>query len=141
MQHTFSYNSLPLFCTSKTGNFFSLPNYMFYGGNVRVPVQFVFSLPLIFTLLAASTSNFLTVAISFSCFSSNEICLRCYLFHVLALSLLSKLMLTLKFSEKKDSFLAFFIFSLKVRAAICLQPKRAGCFRSKISPHIPPQTD
>ena len=35
--------AVELFCTSKTGNFFSLPNYIFYGGNVRVPVQFVFS--------------------------------------------------------------------------------------------------
>ena len=33
-----------------------------------------------FTLVAASISDFLTAAISFSCFSSNEISLRCYLF-------------------------------------------------------------
>ena len=55
--------AVELFCTSKTGNFFSLPNYIFFGGNVCVPVHFVFSLPLIFTLVAASTSNFLTAAI------------------------------------------------------------------------------
>ena len=44
------------------------------------------SLLLIFTLVAASISHFLTAAIKFSCFSSNEIGLRCSnsfsLFHV-----------------------------------------------------------
>ena len=41
-----------------------------------VPVRFFFfwlSIPLIFTLLAASISHFLTAAIKFSCFSFNEI--------------------------------------------------------------------
>ena len=38
-----------------------------------VHVRFYFSLPLIFTLLAASISHFLTAAMKFSCFSSNEI--------------------------------------------------------------------
>ena len=33
----------------------------------------VFSLPLIFTLVAAGIFHFLTTAIKFSCFSSNEI--------------------------------------------------------------------
>ena len=37
-------------------------------------VLFTFlSLPLIFTLVAASVSHFLTAAIKFSCYSSNEI--------------------------------------------------------------------
>ena len=51
-------------------------NYTFYGGNVAcVPFCFFFffSLLLIFTLLAASISHFLTAPIKFSCFSSNEI--------------------------------------------------------------------
>ena len=52
-------------------------------------VHFFFSLPLIFTLVAASISHFLTPAIKFSCFSSNEICLLCFLSLALALSLLS----------------------------------------------------
>ena len=63
VQHTFLYISLPLFCTTKTSNFFYLPIYAFYGGNVCVPVHSVFSLPLIFTLVAASISHFLTAAI------------------------------------------------------------------------------
>ena len=37
-----------------------------------------FSLPLIFTLVAASISHFLTAAIKFSCYSSNDICLHCF---------------------------------------------------------------
>ena len=38
----------------------------------------LFALPLIFTLLAASISHFLTPAMKFSCFSSNEIRLLCF---------------------------------------------------------------
>ena len=41
-------------------------------------ISFGFSLPLIFTLVAASISHFLTVGIKFSCFSSNEIGLSCF---------------------------------------------------------------
>ena len=48
-----------------------------------------FSLPLIFTSVAASISHFLTAAIKFSYYSSNEIGLLCFLSLVLALSLLS----------------------------------------------------
>ena len=39
-----------------------------------------FSLQLIFTLMVASISHFLTAAMKFSCFSSKEIGLRCFLF-------------------------------------------------------------
>ena len=85
-QHTFFLNiSLPLFWTTTTWNVQKLPSYTFYGGNVVcVPVHF-FSLPLIFTLVAASISHFLTSAIKFSCFFfSNEIGLPCSLFLALA---------------------------------------------------------
>ena len=53
----------------------ALPSYTFYGGNVvGVYVRFFFLILLIFTLLVASISPFLTAAIEFSCFSrSNEI--------------------------------------------------------------------
>ena len=46
----------------------------FYGGNViRVLIHFFcFSPPLIFTLVAASISHFLTAATKFSCCSSNK---------------------------------------------------------------------
>ena len=62
------YISLPLFCRTTTCNFQKLPSYTFYEGNaVLVLVHFfsLFSLPLIFTLVAASTSHFLTAAKSF----------------------------------------------------------------------------
>ena len=76
-------------------------------------VQFTFlALPLIFTLVAASISHFLTAAIKFSCYSSNEIGLLCFfLFLFLALSLLSTPMRTLKLSRKNESasLLLFFI--------------------------------
>ena len=70
------------------------------------------ALPLIFTLVAASISHFLTAAIKFSCYSSSEIVLLCFfLFLFLALSLLSTPMRTLKLSRKKESasLLLFFI--------------------------------
>ena len=55
-------------------------SYKFFGGNVvSVPVDFfLFLLTLISTLVAASISNFLTVAVKFSCYSSNEIGLHCF---------------------------------------------------------------
>ena len=43
-----------------------------------------FSLPLIFTLVAASISYFLTAATKFSCCYSSKKCLICLLFHSLA---------------------------------------------------------
>ena len=70
VQHTFSYIFLAVVLHDhnvKLGQ--KLPGYKFYGGNVVcVPVPF-FSLPLIFTLVAASISNFLTFAIKFSRYS------------------------------------------------------------------------
>ena len=64
-------------------------SYTFYGGNVVcVPsVHLLFSLPLIFILMAASTSHFLTAAIKFSCYSSYVITLLCLL--SLALSVIN----------------------------------------------------
>ena len=81
VQHAFCL-SLPLFCTTttqfcrtKTSNF--LVTHYFYGGIVYVLTQyfvscvharFYFSLPLIFTLLAASISHCLTAAFNFHVF-------------------------------------------------------------------------
>ena len=76
MQHT--YISLPLFCTTTMWNFQKLPSYMFNGGNVVRVLDHIFSLLLIFTLVATtvhcSISHFLTTATKFSC-SSNKKCL------------------------------------------------------------------
>ena len=71
----------------------------------------LFSLPLKFTLVAASISHFLTTAIKLSCYSTNKIGLLCFLSLALALSLLSTSMKTLELSRKKESasLLLFFI--------------------------------
>ena len=56
-----------------------LLSYTFYGGNVVcVPLRFFFK-TVIYTFVAASISQFLTAATKFSTFSSNEICLLCFL--------------------------------------------------------------
>ena len=51
-----------------------------------------FSLLLMFTVLAISIYHFLTTAIKFSRFSSNEIGLHCLLFLAVAVFLFSRLM-------------------------------------------------
>ena len=70
------------------------------------------SLLLIFTLVFASISHFLTAAKKFSCFSFNKIGLLCFLSLTLALSLLSTSMQTLKLSQKKELALLLLFFSL-----------------------------
>ena len=53
------YISLPSFCTTTKWNFQKHPGYTFYGGNVvRFLVNFFFSLPHFFTLVAANISYF-----------------------------------------------------------------------------------
>ena len=61
VQHTFLYIFLAV--VLHNWNFFLLPIYTFYEGNVCVRVHPVFSLPLIFSMVAASISHFLTAAI------------------------------------------------------------------------------
>lgn len=91
-----SYNSPEL--TSPTGKIVVLSSYTVLctfvsrSNGVPVPVHFSLSLLLIFTLVAASISQFLTITTKFSCFSSNKIVLKLFfLFLVLALSLFSTL--------------------------------------------------
>ena len=88
-----------------------LTSQMFYGENVvYAPVRFFFSLlPLIFTLVAARISHFLTAAIKVSCFSSKEIRLLCFLSLALALSLLSTSVQTIKFNRKTKKKLGFVV--------------------------------
>ena len=88
--------------------------------------HFVFSLRLILTWWTLAFQTFLPPLFFFSGFSSNKICHRCYLFLALALSPLSKLMSTLKCSEKKESFVAVFIFTLNVRAAMWFTAETSG---------------
>ena len=69
VQHTFLYISFQYFCTTKTGNF--RVRLYFYEGIALCANEtfcclcscsFYFSLPLVFTLLTASISHFLTTA-------------------------------------------------------------------------------
>ena len=73
----------------------------------------LFSLLLIFTLVFASISHFLTAAKKFSCFSFNKIGLLCFLSLTLDLSLLSSSMQTLKLSRKKELVLLLLFFISK----------------------------
>ena len=61
-------------------------------------------MPLIFILMAASTSHFLTAAIKFSFYSSYVITLLCYL------SLFLLQMLKFKLSQKKELALLLLLF-------------------------------
>ena len=86
-----------------------------------------FSLPLIFTLVAASISHFLTAAIKFSCHSSNEIGLLCFLPLALAPFLLSTQMKTLKLSRRKESAsLMLFFISKKSWNSYAIYSRYAG---------------
>ena len=63
--------------------------------------SFFFLLPLILTLVAASISHFPTAAIKFLCYSSNKICVLCFLSLTLALSLLSHVNVDIKVNWKE----------------------------------------
>ena len=121
MLHTFLYISLPFFTS--------------YLHVLRrkclccvLPVRTVFSLPLIFMLVATSISHSLTAATWFSCFSCNKIGVCCYLFLALALSLLSKLTnvdIKIKWKERLI-FLLFVFSSLKVWVAMWFTAETSG---------------
>jgi len=70
-----------------------------------------FFFSLIFTFVPAGSSHFLTVAITLSCFSSNEIYLLFFFFLSLALapsSLSTSVDVEINFSRKEDSALLLF---------------------------------
>ena len=85
----------------------------------------IFSLPLIFTLLAASISHFRTAAMT--CFCCNEIRLLCLQTLALTLSLLPTWVYTSKIMSKKTRLCCCF-FSLKVlRPCVFLPNKTLSC--------------
>ena len=104
---------------------------------VCVPANSIFLLPLIFTLVTASISHFLTAAIKFSRFSSNEIGLflsRSSSFAVIQVNVDIKI---LKFSRKKGSgLLLLYFFSLKSGWPRDLQSKRASTQNVKFHPSL-----
>ena len=111
MQHTFLYISCRCFARlqRKTSrNFLVTFGYPFYEGNlVRVLVRFLFSLPFIFTLVAASISNFLTAATKFSCCSSNK---KCLLGFFISRSSSLSLFFSLSFAGLSPTCLIFSVF-------------------------------
>ena len=119
------YISLPLVCTTTTWNFHKLPCYTFDGGNVVCVSVHFFSLPLIFTSVAASISHFLTTAIKFSGFSSHKIGLLCFLSLAVALSLFSTLIKRLKLSQKKKSPLLLLFFISKSPGGYAIYQRKA----------------
>ena len=88
---------------------------------------FFFSLLLIFTLVAASISHFLSAAIKFLCFSSNKIRLHCVFIPHSSTLLVIHAIVAIKFKSKKDS--ALLLFSLSKSPGGHLPPKRPGCLK------------
>ena len=94
-----------------------------------------FSLPLIFNLVAASILIFsCTAAIKFSCYSSNEIGLLCFLSLALALYLLYTTIKTLKLIRKKESALLLLFFISKSPGGYMMYRRTRGYLKCKISP-------
>ena len=141
LQHTFLRISLRLFCTTATWDFQKLPSYTFYWGNfICGPVHvfrcrsFLTWWPLAFLVFSC------TAAIKFSCYSSNEIGLLCFLSLALALSLLYTPIKTLKLIRKKESALLLLFFVSKSPAIWCTA-ERAGTWNAKFHPRLPERVD
>ena len=89
-----------------------------------------FSLPLIFTLVAASISHFLTAAIKFSCYSSEEIgLLWFFFFNISGSSSFSVIHANVDFknmSKERIGFVVVAFLSIKVRVAMRLTDETRG---------------
>ena len=133
VQHTFLYISFHYFCTTKTGNF--RVRLYFYEGIVLCANQkfcclcscsFYFSLPLVFTLLTASISHFLTTAgvttaVKFLFFCHDEIRVLCFT----RSSSFSDIHVgvEIKSNVEEDSTLLFFLFKCPGGHTISCQVK------------------
>ena len=84
----------------------------------------------IFTLVASSTSHFLTAAIKFSCYSSNVIGLLCLLSLALALSVIN-IDIKIK-SKERIAFVVVAFLSLKVLVAMRFTVETREYFRYNI---------
>ena len=94
-----------------------------------------FSLPLIFTLVAASISHFLTAAIKFSCYSSNEIDILFFLMS--GSSYFSVIHANVDFKvERKNRLRCCSFLSLKVQVATRFTAETRGYLKYKISPRL-----
>ena len=96
-----------------------------------------FSLPLIFTLVAASISHFLTAAKKCSCYSSNEIGLLCFL--ISGSSSFSVIHANVDFKIKwkqKNRLRCCCFLSLRVQVARRFTAETRGYLNCKISPRL-----
>ena len=98
----------------------------------------LFWLPLIFTLVASSISHFLTAAIKFSCYSSNEIGLLCFFISGSSSFFLSTQIKTLKLSRKKESALLLLLlfFISKSSGGYVMYRRTRGYLKCKIPPRL-----
>ena len=90
------------------------------------------SLPLIFTLGAASISHFLTAAIKFSCYSYDEVGLLCFLSLASSFSVIH-VSLDIEIKSKERIGFVVVIFSLKVRVAMLFTAETRGYLKCRIS--------
>ena len=127
MQHTYLYISLPLFCTTTTWNFQKLPSYTRFMEEMLYVVQF---------MVANSTSHFLTAAIKFSCYSSNEIGLLCFFISGSSSFYVVHANVDIKLSRMKDSASLLLFFTLKVRVAVRFTAETRRYLKCKISPRL-----
>ena len=118
VQHTFCFSfaffctTTMLFCRSKSSNV--LVTYYFYGGILTqyfvscVHVRFYFSLPIIFTLLAAGISHCLTAALIFMFFFLQNSSLPFSITRSSSFSVI-QVSVNIKNNVEKDTTLLFFL--------------------------------
>ena len=100
-----------------------------------------FFLLLIFTLVAASISHFLTTTVKCSFYSSNEIDLLC--FFISGSSSFSDMHINvdIKIKSEEKNWLCGCFLSLKVRVAVQFTAKTCGYLKWKISPQLTRRVD
>ena len=112
----FLYFSLPLLLHDHS---VKLSRYMFYEGNVLCSHKKIgclgsfslsFSMPRMFSLQATNISHFLTSAIKFLCFVSNEICLLCLFVFISRSSSFSVIRVSLVENETQAALFCFVFF-------------------------------
>ena len=139
MQHTFFVQSFLCRCFARrqreTSRNFLVTRFM--EEMLYVVLFTFFSLPLIFTLVAASISHFLTAAKKCSCYSSNEIGLLCFL--ISGSSSFSVIHANVDFkikSKQKNRLRCCCFLSLRVQVARRFTAETRGYLNCKISPGL-----
>ena len=114
---------------------------MLYRGNTVWGAVHFFLLLLIFTLVAASISHFLTATLKCSCYSWNKIDLLC--FFISGSSFFSDIYVNvdIKIKSKEKNWLCCCFLSLKVWVAMRFTAKTCGYLKCKISPQLTRRVD